>query len=143
MVDDTHPIVEGDLGRELDALLAGCAEWGFSGSVLVSRNDRVILRNGYGIADRAVAVPNASDTLFEIASVSKHFTCVASLHLEEAGRLSTSNSIRKWLPGVPEEHAGVTIDHLLTHTSGFPRMGPVGAGADADAALRDYLAGGP
>ncbi|MHC5114429.1 MAG: serine hydrolase domain-containing protein [Planctomycetota bacterium] len=135
-------VVRGELGRELHELLSGCADWGFSGSVLVVRDDEVVLREGYGLADRAPATPNTADTLFEIASVTKHFTAVAVLKLEEAGRLSTADPIAKWLPAVPAEHAGVTIDHLLGHSSGFPRMGPTGAGADTEVALRDYLAGG-
>jgi CubicO group peptidase (beta-lactamase class C family)/erythromycin esterase-like protein len=141
--DDGPPIiVQGELGRELDELLAACAEWGFSGSVVASRDDQVVLRNGYGLADRGRGVPNSPDTLFEIASVAKHFTAVAILHLEEAGRLSTNDPIRRWLPEVPEEHAAVTIEHLLAHTSGFPRMGPAGGGDDMVIALRDYVSGG-
>ncbi|MEE8155916.1 MAG: serine hydrolase domain-containing protein [Phycisphaerales bacterium] len=140
--DETPSVVAGDRGREMDELLTGCAEWNFSGSVLVVRDDEVILRNGYGLANRENGTPNTPDTLFEIASVTKHFTAAAVLHLEEAGRLSTDDPIAKWLPAVPDEHAGVTIHHLLAHTSGFPRMGPTGRGHDASAALRDYLSGG-
>jgi CubicO group peptidase (beta-lactamase class C family) len=139
---ETPAVVEGDLGREIDRLLAGCVDWGFSGSVLVVRDDEVLVRKGYGFADRAHEIPNTPDTLFEIASVAKQFTAAAVLKLEEEGRLSTGDSIAEWLPGLPEAHAGVTIDHLLAHTSGFPRMGPTGDGPDAPAALVAYLAGG-
>jgi CubicO group peptidase (beta-lactamase class C family) len=139
---ETPVIVTSDLGRELDTFLAACAEWGFSGSVVVVRDDEVILRSGYGLANRESRTPNTPDTLFEIASVTKHFTAAAVLHVEESGRLSTDDSIARWIADVPEEHAGVTIGHLLAHTSGFPRMGPSGGGEDAAAAARDYLAGG-
>ncbi|MHC4080469.1 MAG: serine hydrolase domain-containing protein [Planctomycetota bacterium] len=138
----TPVVVNGELGRELDELLAACAEWGYSGSVLVVRDDEVMLRNGYGLANREQRTPNTPDSLFELASVTKHFTAAAVLQLEESDRLSTDDPIARWLPGVPDEHAGVTIGHLLAHTSGFPRMGPSGSGEDAAAAARDYLAGG-
>ncbi len=138
----TPVVVQGDLGREIDRLLVGCADWGFSGSVLVVRDDEVLVRKGYGLAERALGVPNTPDTLFEIASVAKQFTAAAVLKLQEQGRLSTDNSIAEWLPDVPEEHLGVTIDHLLAHTSGFPRMGPTGDGPDAAAAMAAYLADG-
>jgi CubicO group peptidase (beta-lactamase class C family) len=139
--DETPAIVEGALGGELDELLTGCAEWGFSGSVLVARDDTIILRKGYGFAERVMGVPNTPDTLFEIASCSKSITAAAILKLEESGDLSTDDSIAEWLPGVPPKHEAVTIGHLLAHTSGFPRMGPAGSGPDPDLALDGYLAG--
>jgi CubicO group peptidase (beta-lactamase class C family) len=135
-------IVKGDLGRELDTLLTHLAPWGFHGSVLVARDDEIVLQKGYGLADRKGGIANTPDTLYEIASVTKHLTAAAVLLLEQEGVLSTDDSITKWLPGVPDEHKGVTIYHLLTHTSGFPRMGPTGRGDNDDDALRDYLAGG-
>jgi CubicO group peptidase (beta-lactamase class C family) len=138
----TPVVVQGDLGREIDRLLVGCADWGFSGSVLVVRKDEVLVRKGDGLAERALGVPNTPDTLLEIASVAKQFTAAAVLKLQEQGRLSTDNSIAEWLSDVPKEHLGVTIDHLLAHTSGFPRMGPTGDGPDAAAAMAAYLADG-
>lgn len=135
-------IVEGELGRELDELLTLLVPWGFSGSVLAARDDEIALQKGYGLADRARGIANTPDTLYEIASVTKHLTATAVLLLEQDGVLSTDDPIAKWLPGVPDEQAGVTIYHLLTHTSGCPRMGPTGHGDDDENAARDYLAGG-
>ncbi|HET6201731.1 MAG TPA: serine hydrolase domain-containing protein [Planctomycetota bacterium] len=134
-------IVAGDLGAKLDAYLERCEAFGFSGSVLVTRGGNVILAKGFGLADRERGLANAPDTLFEIASTSKQFTAAAVLKLEAEGKLRTADPISKHLPGVPADHRAVTIQHLLTHTSGFSRMGPGPGGPDLETAVRGYLGG--
>jgi CubicO group peptidase (beta-lactamase class C family) len=133
------PIVKGESGKRIDDLLERFTTFGFSGAALVARGGEILLAKGYGLADRSREIPNRPDTLFEIASTSKQFTAAAILQLESGGKLKTSDSISRHLPAVPEADRKVTIFHLLTHTSGFPRNGPTGGGPDLEKATSDYL----
>ncbi|MCD9026721.1 serine hydrolase [Luteimonas sp. BDR2-5] len=73
----------------------------------------------YGMADLERAVPVTVDTVFESGSVAKQFTAAAVLMLVEDGRLSLGDDIRGYLPEMPDYGVPITIDHLLTHTSGL------------------------
>jgi CubicO group peptidase (beta-lactamase class C family) len=66
-------------------------------------------------------IPIAADTVFDIGSNTKVFTAIAVMQLEERGKLNTSDSITKYFQNVPADKSGITIHHLLTHTSGFER----------------------
>lgn len=106
----------------------------------MARDGEILLSRGYGLADRTKKVPNGPTTLFEVSALSKQFTAAAVLRLASQGKLSIDDPVAKHLPKVPEAHRDVTIAHLLHHTSGFPRFGPSGSGADRDAAVARYLA---
>jgi CubicO group peptidase (beta-lactamase class C family) len=88
-------------------------------AVLVVRGDEVLLRKGYGLADVELGVTVAPDMVFRIGSVTKQFTAAAILLLEERGKLSVKDDVRKHLPDYPTEGRTITIEHLLTHTSGI------------------------
>src|SRR5437762_1244478 len=92
---------------------------GFSGAVLVSSGDQVLLREGYGWADEKRRIPIAPETVFDIGSITKVFTAVAIMQLEARGKLSTSDSITKYFSNVPLDKTTITLHHLLTHTSGL------------------------
>lgn len=97
----------------------------FSGAVLVARNDKVLLKRAWGMADRAAGLPNTVDTRFRLGSMNKIITAVAILQLVEAGKLSLDTPIIKYLPDYPNKDAAskVTIRHLLTHRSGVGEIG--------------------
>lgn len=114
----------------------------FWGAVLVAKDGTVALSKGYGLANDTLA-PIDDTTLFEIASTSKPFTAITVLALEAEGRLSIDDPIAKHFPASASAAAGITIRHLLNHTSGMSD----GAGAlqeygfaDRDAAVRLALA---
>jgi CubicO group peptidase (beta-lactamase class C family) len=111
--------VKGSLGEELDDLMTGFSKEGYSGAVLVAQNGEIILRKGYGLADRERNIQNTPSTLFHVASVGKIFTAAAVLKLEMQGKLKTSDPISKYLGKFPEEKSGATIHHLLSHTAGL------------------------
>jgi CubicO group peptidase (beta-lactamase class C family) len=94
---------------------------GFSGTILLAKGGKVILKKGYGMANYELDVPNNPQTKFHIASVSKTFTAAAIMILEQRGKLSTNEALTKFLP---DYAAGdkITIHHLLTHTSGIPNV---------------------
>ncbi|MBK0379212.1 serine hydrolase domain-containing protein [Mucilaginibacter segetis] len=92
---------------------------GFSGTVLVSRYDTVLLQQAYGLANREWHMPCTIDTRYSLASVSKQFTAAAILILAQQRRLSTEDRLSKFFPGFPSGDQ-ITVQHLLTHMSGLP-----------------------
>lgn len=92
--------------------------YNFSGAVLVAKNDSIILKKGYGLADREWNIPNTADTKFRIGSNTKQFTAACILQLEEEGKLSLNDKLSKYFKGF-EYGDTVTIHMLLTHSSGI------------------------
>jgi CubicO group peptidase (beta-lactamase class C family) len=91
----------------------------FHGAVLVARDGKVLLEKGYGWASAQFDVPNSAETKFLIGSITKSFTAVAILQLEERGMLTVNDPISKYITELPAEIGDkVTIHHLLSHTSG-------------------------
>lgn len=109
------------LSAELDAMFQKITKAGvFSGSVLVAQNGQVILSKGYGFAEREKKIPNTALTKFRIASITKQFTAMAIMMLQEQGKLNVQDKICAYLTDCPEAWKPITIDQLLTHTSGIP-----------------------
>lgn len=94
----------------------------FMGSVLVVRDDQILLDKGYGYANLEWQVPNSPDTKFRLGSITKQFTAACILLLEERGKLKTDDPIKKYLPDAPTAWDHITIYNLLTHTSGIPNF---------------------
>ena len=108
------------LAARIKAYLAPFAETGnLSGGVLVARHGLVLMRESYGMANYELNVPNSPLTRFHIASVSKAFTAAAILQLPEQGRLNVSDRVTRFVPDFPRGN-DITLDNLLTHTSGIP-----------------------
>ena len=104
----------------LDAYLRAHARAGtFMGTVLVARGDRILLCRGYGSSDLERGELNDARTRFRLGSVTKGFTAAAVLQLQERGLLSIDDPISKYVPG-RFTGEGITVRHLLTHTSGLP-----------------------
>ncbi|MDQ1151298.1 serine hydrolase domain-containing protein [Sphingobacterium zeae] len=90
----------------------------FSGTVLVRKNNTILLKKAYGFADYEWNVKNTIDTKFQLASVTKQFTATAILQLIDSGRLSLNDKLSKFLPDYPKADS-VSIHMLLSHTSGL------------------------
>jgi CubicO group peptidase (beta-lactamase class C family) len=109
-----------DLTPKIDAIFArfdrntpGCG-------VGLAKNGMPLLTKGYGAANLEYGIPNTDSTVFESGSVAKQFTAAALVLLEQDGKLSLDDDIRKYLPEVPSFGGQkITIRHLLTHTSGL------------------------
>ena len=129
-------VVSGDVARRVDEYLGRLVAHGFSGAVLIAKDGQIILKKAYGYANRETKQPYTVDMVSCIGSVTKQFTGAAILKLEMMGKLSTSDSIAKYLPNVPADKAGITIHHLMTHTAGFG--GDLG-GSDEEPISRDDL----
>lgn len=88
-------------------------------AVLVVQDGKTLLRKGYGMAEIELGVPVAPDMVFRVGSVTKEFTAACILRLVEEGRLALDDPIGKYLPDFPSGGRRVTIEQLLTHTSGI------------------------
>ncbi len=99
-----------------------CQKDAFSGAILLARGDKILLEQVCGEANKSFHVPNNIDTKFNLGSMNKMFTSTAILQLSEQGKLRLDDALSKyvdetWLPRSITDR--VTIQHLLTHTSGL------------------------
>lgn len=109
---------------QVDALFAQWDKPGSPGCALgVIRDGKFIYKRGYGMANLEYNVPITSTSIFRIGSTSKQFSAMCIASLEEEGKLSVDDNIRKYLPEIPDYGTPITIRHLILHISG----------------LRDYL----
>lgn len=89
----------------------------FSGVVLMADNGSVVFEKAYGYSNFADNSPMKKSDIFELASVSKQFTAMVIMMLQEKGKLYFDDSVSQYL-SIP--YKGITIRHLLNHTSGLP-----------------------
>jgi len=94
----------------------------FMGTVLVAKDDQVILSKGYGSANLEWNIPNTPSTKFRLGSITKQFTAACILLLEERGKLKIEDPVSKYMADAPPAWDKITIYHLLTHTSGIPNF---------------------
>ena len=111
---------ESALTDRLDKVVAATyANDGPGAAVLVAKGGHIVLRKGYGLASVELRVPIEPDMIFRVGSVTKQFTAALILLLAEDGRLRLDDDVRKYVPDFPAGERRVTIEHLLTHTSGI------------------------
>ncbi len=91
----------------------------FSGAVLVAKKGEIVLSKGYGFADYEHKIPNTNKTAFPIASLTKSFTALPIMQLQERKLLNVNDSVSIFIANYPAGKT-MTIHHLLTHTSGIP-----------------------
>ncbi len=98
----------------------------FSGSVLIARNGKVLVRKGYGEADREKHVVNTAQTKFRIGSLTKQFTAMAILSLQAQGKLDVHDRICTYLSEFPATWQKITLHHLLLpRLPDYPRIAVV------------------
>lgn len=107
------------LAERLDAIVASrVAPDGPGVAVVVVQDGATLLRKGYGMADLERNVPIEPDMIFRIGSMTKQFTAVAVLQLVKEGKVKLDDPLAKYVPDFPNADK-VTVEHLLTHTSGI------------------------
>lgn len=112
----TQPASNRTISQGLDSLLTALPD--FSGVVLVAERGRPVYHKAFGYKNFVTKAPVDTTSIFELASVSKQFTAMAIMMLKERGLLSFDDDIARFLPDLP--WSGITIRHLLNHTSGLP-----------------------
>jgi CubicO group peptidase (beta-lactamase class C family) len=105
---------------EFDKVMAAQFKPGTPGATaLVAKNGQVIYKKAFGLANLELNVPMQPDYIFRIGSITKQFTAVAILQLMEQGKLTIQDEITRFIPDYPTQNSKITIEHLLTHTSGI------------------------
>jgi len=111
--------IYGPVKQQLDAYFSQLEEAKtFTGSVLVAKEGKVIFKKGYGMANYEAGIANKPATVMAIASLTKAFTSMSIMMLEERGLLSTDDTIADYIPEFPNGDQ-VTLHHLLSQSSGL------------------------
>lgn len=101
-------------------------EHNFNGTILIRKDGEIRYAESFGLANRSFKIPNANQTKYKIASITKLFTSVLILQLHEQGKIDLNQTIGRYLPDYVGEGAGkVTIHQLLNHTSGLANFDTV------------------
>lgn len=93
----------------------------YSGSVLISKDEKILFNRGYNFANREHQVKNTPETKFRIGSISKQFTAMAITILQEQGELNVVDNVSKFIPSYKYGDQ-IKLHHLLTHSSGIPNI---------------------
>lgn len=116
----TPPTEHNFVDREiLTSFLNDAEEKGFKGVVAISGPDGTIFSRGVGAAN-TTGTQYSSQTVVDIASITKQFTGAAILKLQEDGKLKLDDRLDLFFPDAPEDKAAITVHQLLTHTAGLP-----------------------
>lgn len=108
------------LATRIDAIVAPYyPQSGPGATLIVVKDGKTILRKAYGLADVAQGVPMQASALMRLGSITKQFTSTAVLMLADEGKLALSDPMTKFFPDYPAAGKNITIEHLLTHTSGI------------------------
>jgi CubicO group peptidase (beta-lactamase class C family) len=120
LVTSAQPVNTKAMNAEFDKLLAAQFRTGETGcAALVAINGQIIYKKAFGMANLELNIPMQPDMVFRIGSITKQFTTVAILQLVEQGKLSLQDDITKFIPDYPTQAYKITVENLLTHTSGI------------------------
>ena len=108
--------------EKIDLLISQYHDNGlFNGSALVADNFETVITKGYGLANMEWGIANTPDTKFRLGSITKQFTSMLIMQLVEKGKVKLDGKITDYLPYYRKDTGDkVTIEMLLTHTSGIP-----------------------
>lgn len=116
-------VMAAPLEESLDALLTARFKPELPGvAALVLKDGRPVLRKAHGMANLELGVPLHSSHVFRIGSTTKLFAATAVMLLVEEGKVALDAPVSRYLPDAPKHWNGITIEHLLTHTSGIPNL---------------------
>ena len=108
------------MSAEFDKLLTAQFKPGETGcAALVAIKGQIVYKKAFGMANLELNVPMQPDMVFRIGSITKQFTAIAILQLMEQGKLSLQDDITKFIPDYPTQAYKITVENLLTHTSGI------------------------
>lgn len=133
----TFSVTSQNITNDIDGLFS---MWensnGPGGVVLVTQNNKTVFEKAYGLENISYKIPNTSESVFNIGSMSKQFTAMGIVLLQMEGKLSIDDDIKKYLPELNNFEKPITIRHLLHHTSGFrssPELFGLAGWRDGDA----------
>ncbi|MDI1234141.1 MAG: serine hydrolase [bacterium] len=129
------PLANDSLPADIDKYITPYIDSGFVGVVLIADSNNIILNRAYG---KSLSKPD-SNASFWIASNTKPITAIAILKLNEDGLISIKDSITKFFKDVPVDKKNITIEQLLTHTSGLPSNFICEGEKNMESAIKDIL----
>ena len=101
-----------DIARMEQVIQTHTANREFMGTVLVAKGTQVLLSKGYGSANLEWDVPNSPGTKFRLGSITKQFTAVSILLLQERGKLNVQDPVKKYMADAPAAWDKITIYHF-------------------------------
>ena len=105
--------------KKIDTFLAHHQQLNsFNGTVLIAQHDKIIFQKGYGFQNMEKKIPNDTNSIFQIYSITKTFTSTLVFQLIEQKKLALTDKLTRFYPQFPKGDS-ITIEHLLTHTSGI------------------------
>lgn len=108
---------------QIDSLMKWSSQIGvFNGNVLVSKNNKILYHASFGFTDAAKTNKLTIDYRFNIGSITKEFSAVALLQLQELGKLKLDDKVSKFIPELPKWANEVAVRDLLEYTSGIPNV---------------------
>ncbi len=106
--------------QDIDALITkSYPKDGPSIALLIAKDGEIVYKNASGKAHLELGIDATTENVYELGSITKQFTAVAILMLEEQGKLNINDEITKYIPDYPTQNNVITIYHLLNHTSGI------------------------
>lgn len=128
-------ISDGDLAKQIDAIVREASKTGFGGTVVIVDHDKVVLKAGYGWANREAQTPFKAETIHQIGSITKVFTALAVFDLVERGLVDLDQPVGRYLPTAAQPMASATLAQILRHRSGMIEY----CGADHRTVTKDAL----
>ena len=115
----TGPAPVGRSDQRIERFLDRILPSGASGTLVAARSDKRVYCKGFGMANRKTGIPASCDTVYDVMSMTKQFTAAAILKLQMMGVLEVTDPISRYFRSVPADKRGITVQELLTHTSGL------------------------
>ena len=115
-----------ELEQKFDSVLStykSDAKPGLAAGVI--KNGKLLYLKGFGVENVETKKPITPQTKFQVEDFAKQFTVLAILKLEEEGKISLEDDVRKYLPNLPEYKYTLKVKHLLNHTSGLYNLDPI------------------
>jgi len=116
-----------DTARAIDALFERYHSEAPGCELAISRNGQVIYSKAWGMADLEHHIPMTTNSISEAGSVSKQFTAAAILLLEQQGKLSLDDDVRKYVPELPDYGKPILLRYMMHHSSGLRDWGSIAA----------------
>lgn len=119
----TKSFAQSDMEKQIDSLIKWSNKIGiFNGAVLISKNDTILYNESIGFADASKTILLNPNSKFHIGSITKEFSAVALVKLQEQGKLNLDDKVSKFIPELPNWSNDITIKNLLQYTSGLPNV---------------------
>ncbi|WP_309609443.1 serine hydrolase domain-containing protein [Flavobacterium sp.] len=109
--------------KQIDSLIQRSNQIGvFNGNILISKNNKIIYNTSFGFTDETKTNKLTTEYRFNIGSITKEFSAVALMQLQEQGKLLLDDKVSKFIPELPKWANEVAIRDLLRYTSGIPNV---------------------